>query len=133
MNLTLQVPDDLPLELRENEAMRFADKQHEAWTPHVPILDEQIVAIAQSEFGGRVTTEAFDRAGCGWVGMRGELPRCGQPYAAHTCTTRALIALKRDVTDEELHAFVDQARAWFARHGIEDFGVLPDPQHRIVG
>lgn len=132
MNLNLDI-DRMPAALRENDALRFEYHVHVDWTPHIPCVDEQLIVTARDQYAGALTTEAFDRAGCGFRGTNGrEGERCGREYAAHTCRTILAVRLKRSVRESEIDAFVEPARAWMRENNVDGVAVLESPDGHEV-
>lgn len=132
MNLFLNL-DAMPSTLRENDALRFEHHLHVKWSPHIPAVDEHLVATAKDQFRGALTTEAFDKAGCGFRGTNGrEGERCGAAYAAHKCETILAIRLKRSVREAEIDAFVHAALPWLAENHVDGVGLLPSEEGFVV-
>ena len=132
MNLFLDL-DAMPAALRENDAMRFEHHLHVKWSPHIPAVDERLVATAADQFGGALTTEAFDRGGCGYRGTNGrDGDRCGATYATHECETILAIRLKRNVQEAEIDAFVQAALAWLQENRVDGVGLLPSEEGFVV-
>lgn len=119
----------MPHELRENDAMRFEQHIHMDWKPHVPSVDELLLVSARDHHGGALTTEAFDRAGCGFRGTDGRHgERCGATYATHQCRTFLATRLKRDVREAEIDTFARAALPWMREQGVDGVVLLPSEE-----